>query len=88
MYIQIYLDHFKKFSFFIGSMEVNEEQMIPAPPDFSVSPSPSVLLDRVRKALNTEIPKQVSGIVELNSSHVTCDVIQPFCSCKQQLKIL
>ena len=41
-------------------MEVSDEQMVPAPPDFSVSPSPSVLLDRVRKALNTEVPKPVS----------------------------
>ena len=48
---------------FIGSMEATDEQMVPAPPDFSVSPSPSVLLDRVRKALNTEPPKPVSVII-------------------------
>ena len=51
------------WSFRIGSMEVTDEQMVPAPPDFSVSPSPSVLLDRVRKALNTEVPKPVSYAV-------------------------
>lgn len=51
----------------IGSMEVNDEQMVPAPPDFSVSPSPSVLLDRVRKALNTEVPKPVSYAVHQRS---------------------
>ena len=47
----------------IGSMEVTDEQVVPAPPDFSVSPSPSVLLDRVCKALNMETPKPVSDIV-------------------------
>jgi len=50
-------------------MEVNDElskaQMVPAPPDFSVSPSPSVLLDRVRKALNTETPKPVRHYLTL-----------------------
>lgn len=48
-------------------MEISDElarsQMVPAPPDFSVNPSPSVLLDRVRKALNMEVPKPVSKII-------------------------
>ena len=41
-------------------MEAADEQVVPAPPDFSVSPSPSVLLDRVCKALNMDVPKTVS----------------------------
>ena len=52
-------------------MEVTDEQMVPAPPDFSVSPSPSVLLDRVRKALNTEPPKAVSLIRVIHQCHST-----------------
>lgn len=62
MYKHTYsLDHFKCY-LCIGSIddELSKAQMVPAPPDFSVSPSPSVLLDRVRKALNTEISKPVS----------------------------
>ena len=48
-------------------MEVTDEQVVPAPPDFSVSPSPSVLLDRVCKALNMEVPKTVSYALPPNT---------------------